>query len=232
MSIFTRFSEIINSNINAMLDKAEDPEKMTRLMIREMEDTLVELKSSCSKTIATKSGVEREKKDLEIKLQRWEERAKLALEHNREDLAKEALLEKQAIKNQLDITTNDILHYNKMIEECKSNILQLEERLETVSQKYRILIQRGKHAQEKQRAQDVIRNSSGTDAVLRFEELEKRIERMEAQAEVSTFSNNKAVDDEFSKLEADTKIAAELDELKKAMKGKPSAPVQVKDTEK
>lgn len=218
MGVFTRFKDIVNSNINSMLDKAEDPEKMINLMIREMEDTLVELKSSCAASMADKAKAERERDVLKEKNQRWEGRAKLAIEKNRDDLAREALVEKKSVANQLELIENDLSQFDTIIEECRGNILQLEEKLETVKQKRRILIQRGIHANEKLKARQSIKNASGVDATMRFEELEGRIERMEADADMvfSGFSNPN--ENEFTKMEHESDIEDELASLKKSMK--------------
>ncbi len=219
MGVFTRFKDIVNSNINSMLDRAEDPEKMINLMIREMEDTLVELKSSCAATMADKAKMAREKDDFQEKCDRWSSRAKLAVEKGRDDLAREALLEKKSCANQLELLENDLKQFDTIIDECKGNITQLEEKLETVKQKRRILIQRSIHATEKKKARETIRNASGVDATMRFEELEGRIERMEADADmVFTGSKSGTNENEFHKLENETEIEEELSKLKKSIK--------------
>ena len=102
MGIFSRFKDIVNSNINSLLDKAEDPEKMLRLMIQEMEDTLIELKSNCAAMMA--DGIRKEKllDETQKTLSRWENRALLAIEKKREDLAREALLEKRNVQAELE----------------------------------------------------------------------------------------------------------------------------------
>ena len=220
MGVFTRFKDIVNSNINSMLDKAEDPEKMINLMIREMEDTLVELKSSCAASMADRAKAERERDIYAEKNARWEGRAKLAIEKGRDDLAREALVEKKGCTNQLNLIENDLTQFDTLIEESKANIIQLEEKLETVKQKRRILIQRGIHAKEKMRARQTIKNATGVDASMRFDELEGRIERMEADADMvySGFSNPS--ENEFSRMENESEIEDELSALKKSMKPK------------
>ncbi|MCG8453316.1 MAG: PspA/IM30 family protein [Spirochaetales bacterium] len=219
MGVFSRMGDIINSNINAMLDKAEDPEKMIRLMIQEMEDTLVDLKSSCASKMATKAEMQREKETLEAKSKRWDERATLAVERDRDDLAKEALLEKKNCQKQLDYAEIDLENYTQLISDCKSNIVQLEQKLEEVSLKHKMLIQRGIHAKEKQRARTMMSHASGNDAMMRFSELENRIERMEADADLSGRVEDNDLEREFSRLESDNAVEAELAALKKSVKG-------------
>ena len=223
MSVFSRFRDIINSNINDLLDKVEEPEKMIRLMIQEMEDTLVEMKSSCAGKMASRAEVQREKEFHEKKLERWDGRARLALEKNREDLAREALLEKKSCQNQISLLEKDLDHFEKLIDECKSNIIQLEQKLEEVRQKHKLLIQRGIHAEETKKARSAMRKASGTDAFIRFSELEKTVERMEAEAELSGMgaAPSSGIEHEFDKLESESEIDEELAALKKSMnKGK------------
>ena len=219
MGVFSRMGDIINSNINAMLDKAEDPEKMIRLMIQEMEDTLVDLKSSCAAKMATRAEMERDRDTLESKVERWSERAVLAVERKRDDLAKEALLEKKQCVRQLEFAEKDLAHYDELIRDCKGNIAQLEQKLEEVTLKHKMLVQRSIHAAEKKRARTAMSAANGAQAMMRFGELENRIERMEADAELSGRLGDAGSDleREFDKLESDNVIEEELEALKKSM---------------
>jgi phage shock protein A len=217
MGVFSRLGDIVNSNINAMLDKAEDPEKMIRLMIQEMEDTLVDLKSSCAAKMATRAEMERDRDTLTAKVDRWGERAVLAVERKRDDLAKEALLEKKQCAKQLEFAEKDLDHYEHLISECKSNIAQLEQKLEEVTLKHKMLVQRSIHAVEKKRARSMMSNATGAQAVMRFGELENRIERMEADADLAGSVAENSLEREFSRLESDNVIEEELAELKKSV---------------
>ncbi len=219
MGIFSRMGDIINSNINAMLDKAEDPEKMIRLMIQEMEDTLVDLKSSCAAKMAARKEMERDKNTLAEQFNRWEKRALLAVEHQRDDLAREALLEKKQCAADLQYAEENLAHYNTLIEECRSNISKLESKLEEVVQKHKLLIQRGIHAMEKKRARMAMSQADGARAMMRFDSLESRIERMEAEADLTRESSQSdTLEREFSRLESDGALEEELAALKKAVK--------------
>ena len=221
MGVFNRFRDIVNSNINSILDKAEDPEKMIRLMVQEMEDTLVDLKSSCASRMASRSEMVREKEKVAAMSARWDERAILAVAKGRDDLAKEALIEKKGIANKLEFLEKDVEHLDKLIAECRGNIQELESKLEEVSQKHKLLIQRGLHAQEKKVVKMTMRAASGAQAITRFGELENRIERMEAEADLySTESGGRSdLENEFSRMEADSSINEELEALKKSVKG-------------
>ncbi len=217
MGIFSRLGDIVNSNINAMLDKAEDPEKMIRLMIQEMEDTLIDLKSSCAAKMATRAEMTRDRETLAAKVERWDERAVLAVERKRDDLAKEALLEKKQCVKQIDFAEKDLEHYERLISECKGNITQLEQKLEEVTFKHKMLVQRSIHAVEKKRARSMVSNATGAQAIMRFGDMENRIERMEADADLTGMAVENDLEREFSKLESDNIIEDELTELKKSM---------------
>ncbi|RLW69600.1 MAG: hypothetical protein B6D68_01890 [spirochete symbiont of Stewartia floridana] len=217
MGVFSRLGDIINSNINSLLEKAENPEKMIRLMLQEIEDTLVDLKSSCATKMATKAEMTRSRNSLEAKINRWQQRAKLAVENKRDDLAKEALLEKRRCMNQLEFAEKDLRHFTQMIDECRSNIEQLEQKFEEVRQKHKILVQRGVHAAEKKRARVAASSTRDTRTIARFQELENKIEMMEADADLTGPSKDANLEREFERLESDSLIEVELAALKKSV---------------
>ncbi len=213
MSIFTRVRDIINSNINAMLDKAEDPEKLIRLMIQEMEDTLVEIKASCAGAMATKKKIQRELDQTLARAKQWGERAQLAVNKGREDLAREALIEKRRYRNQAETLEKELAQCDAIVEQYQEDIVQLEEKLNTAREKQRMLVQRHIHAQRKQRAQQELRRIDSVEVMLRFEKFENRIERMEAEADLVNFGRKRSLEDEFALLE-DDEIEQELQALK------------------
>ncbi|MBP1742724.1 MAG: pspA2 [Deltaproteobacteria bacterium] len=193
MGIFTRFRDIISSNINAMLDKAEDPEKLISLMIQEMEDTLVEIKASCAAAMATSSK-------------------------GRDDLAREALLEKRRYADRAYSFEKELQEMNALIQQYQEDIKQLEEKLRGAREKQRLLVQRHVHALKKRRAQEEIRRMDSTGAVLKFEEFENRIERMEAEAELVNFGRKPALETKFEELLVDDEIEKELQTLKSSLR--------------
>jgi len=187
MGIFTRFRDIISSNINSILDKAEDPEKLIKLMIREMEDTLVEIKAACAGAMASSKKVQRQLDTLHERIRYWEEKAGIAVKKGRDNLAREALVEKRRYAQRVDGLENELTEHNLLIEQYQDDIRQLEEKLKSARDKQRLLVQRHIHANRKIRAQEEIRRVDSTEAMLKFDELENRIERMEAEADLVNF---------------------------------------------
>ena len=218
MGIFTRFRDIVSSNINAMLDKAEDPEKLISLMIQEMEDTLVEIKASCAAAMAASKRTQRQMEEAQSRARNWEEKAGLAVSKGRDDLAREALLEKRRYVDRAESLEKELLEMNALIQQYQDDIKQLEEKLRGAREKQRLLVQRHVHAQKKRRAQEEIRRMDSTGAVLKFEEFENRIERMEAEADLVNFGRKPALEAEFEELLVDDEIEKELQTLKSSLR--------------
>lgn len=219
MGIFTRVRDIISSNINAMLDKAEDPEKLVKMMIREMEDTLVEVKASCAGAMATKKRIEREIDEVRARAEEWAAKADLAVNKGRDDLAREALLEKRRFLERVETLEGEIDHCESLVDQYQADISQLEDKLASARERQRVLVQRHIHARQKQRAQYDIRKADTSDAMHRFDNFEERIEQMEAEAELVNFGRKPSLEDEFSQLTRDEALEKELSELKARNRG-------------
>lgn len=220
MGIFTRFRDIVSANINSMLDKAEDPEKMIKLMIHEMEDTLIELKSSCAGVIAGRKKIERKLEAIREKVNLWAKRATLAVEKGRDNLAREALLEKRRLSDSAEALENELEHYKGLLDQYHEDIVELEEKLKSAKEKKRILVQRHKRATGKKRAHEDIRRSDSADTMARFDKLESRIEQMEAEADLVNMAKKPTVDEEFDDLVMDDEIEKELARIKAAQYSK------------
>ena len=219
MGIFTRFRDIISSNINAMLDKAEDPEKLIRLMIREMEDTLVEIKTACAGVMAGSKKIQRQLEALRDRIGYWEEKAALAVKKGRDDLAREALIEKRKFSRQTDSLENELAEHEDLIQQYQDDIRQLEEKLKSARDKQRMLVQRHIHAQSKIRAQKEIQRIDSSETIMKFGELENRIERMEAEADLVNFGRKTNLEEKFERLSVDEEIENELQAMKKPSEG-------------
>jgi phage shock protein A len=214
MGIFTRFRDIIGSNINSMLDRAEDPQKLIKLMIQEMEDTLIELKVGCAGVMAESKNVERQLQTVEKRVDYWEDKANLAVSKRRDDLAREALLEKRRFNQRMESLKNELTEHNALLEQYKDDIRQLEDKLKSAREKERILVQRHIRAFRKKRAQEEMRRIDSADTIIKFEELEHRIEHMEAEADLVNFGRKPGLEDELERLSLDEEIEKELLALK------------------
>jgi len=214
MSIFTRFRDIISSNLNAMLDKAEDPQKLIRLMIREMEDTLVEIKTACAGVMAGGKKINRQLEGLGARAHYWEEKAELAVNKGRDDLAREALVEKRKFNRRTEALENDLAEHDLIIEQYQDDIRQLEDKLKSARDKQRMLVQRHIHAQKKKQAQEEMRRIDSSETVMKFDELENRIERMEAEADLVNYGKKTSLEEELERLSVDEEIENELRALK------------------
>jgi len=214
MGIFTRFRDIISSNINSMLDKAEDPEKLIRLMIREMEDTLVEMKASCAGVMAESKKVERQFDEVHARAQYWGEKAELAVSKGRDDLAREALVEKRRYVDKADGLEREQVEHHTLIQQYQDDIQQLEDKLSAAREKQRMLVQRHIHATRKRRAQEEIRRMDSSEAIFKFEQLENRNERMEAEADLVNFGKKPILEEELDNLLVDDEIEKDLQTLK------------------
>jgi phage shock protein A len=216
MGIFTRFRDIVGSNINSMLDRAEDPQKLIRLMIQEMEDTLIELKAACAGMMAENKKVERQLQGLDNRVDYWESNAGLAVHKGRDDLAREALLEKRRYSQQALSLANELAEHDALLAQYKDDIRQLEDKLKTAREKERLLVQRHIHAAGKMRAQKEMRRMDSADAIFKFEELEHHIDQMESEADLVNFGRKPTLVDELERLSLDEEIESELKALKKS----------------
>ncbi len=220
MGIFTRFKDIVASNMSDMLDKAEDPEKLIKLMIREMEDTLIEIKSSCANAIANQKKVERFLNDIQEKENFWGQKAELAVKKGKDTLARQALQEKRRYSQKTEAVEIELTELSVIIEQYRDDILELETKLKSAREKQRILVQRHIRASDKKRAQEEIRRADSTQIMQKFEELENQIERMEAEADLVNYGRPSSLEEQFNSLEADDDIEAELNRLKSSQSSK------------
>ena len=207
MSIFTRFKDIVNSNINSLLDKAEDPEKMLRLMIGEMEDTVIDLKTTTAARMAEAIRSEKKVEEAKATVERWQGRAELAIEKGKDDLAREALVEKKHAQEVYERALENISSLKKSVEEGKEEIRTLEDKIKAAKDKLATL------QREQARAQE--RRDSSVNLNARFEEMENRINRMNAYNDLGKKSEEKSAEEKFSEMEKNDEIEAEIERIKK-----------------
>jgi phage shock protein A len=214
MGIFSRFSDIVNSNINTILDKAEDPEKIVRLMIQEMEETLVEVRSSAARAIADRKELERNLSGLERDAEDWQSKAELALDKGRDDLAKAALAEKarvlestRSLKAQHETITQGLAKLN-------DDIARLEEKLADAKSRRNAILARHQAATKRLEVRKKLHDYRIDDAFVRFEQFERRMENFEAHVEAYDLGSKKDLKREISELESAEAVEQELQNLK------------------
>ena len=219
MSIFTRLSDIVNSNISALLDKAENPEKMIRMVIQEMEETLVEVRSTSARIIADKKELLRRNSKLEKQVDDWQQKAELALSKNRDDLAKAALLEKSAVNDVMVLVQEDMQKLEDSLNKLSSEIEQLQTKLNDARTRQKTILMRHTATRSRHTVNSKLHNSSIDEAINKFDHYEKKIEVMEGEIEANEIGN-RGISAEFDALEKEGKIDQELEDLKSKLKDK------------
>jgi phage shock protein A len=204
----------VNANINALLEKAEEPEKIIRLMIQEMEDTLVEIRSAAAKCIAEKKEHRRQISRLEDEQAEWQQKAELALSKNREDLARAALVEKAAVSDRTAAMQAELEIIDRQLDKFNSDISQLQSKLQDAKLRQRSIIMRHKTATSQLRARKHIHDANLEDMMFRFEAAEQRIDRVESEAEVLDIGRKRSLADEIDDLQNDERVDEELRSLK------------------
>ena len=223
MGIFSRFSDIVNSNINSLLDKAEDPEKMVRLIIQEMEDTLVEVRSASAKTLANKKDLTRQVDRLEQEVTDWSAKAELALSKGREDLARAALVEKQKCEEQGESLKNELSLLEEQIAKLQTEVEQLQEKLADAKSRQKAIIMRQNTVSSRLEVKKRLDGNKVDDAIDRFERYEQKIDSLESQVEAYDIGK-KNLADEFAELESENKIDDQLAALKAKVESKQKSP--------
>lgn len=220
MGIFSRFADIINSNISSLLDKAEDPEKMVRLIIQEMEDTLVEVRSTSAKVLAEKKELLRRVMNVQEQVEDWQSKAELALSKDREDLAKAALIEKQKASELAATLTQELVVVEEQIARLKEEVNLLQEKLLDAKARQKTIIMRKRTASSRLEVKKQLDSSKIDNAMSKFEQYERRVEGLESQVDAYDLGNSKSLKDEFAALEAEDSVSVELAALKAKMNAK------------
>jgi phage shock protein A len=217
MGIFSRLADIVNSNINAILDRAEDPEKIIRLIIQEMEDTLVEVRSSAVRTIAEKKEIERRLAALEREQEEWQRRAELAITKGREDLAKAALLAKARVVEALSTLQHQRQQIDDALAKQNEDIAKLQAKLADAKTREKTIAARQKTAVNRIKLRTHLYDERITDAFARFEHVERALDEMEGKVEAFDLGRKKTLADELAGLEAESGVEEELRALKERL---------------
>jgi phage shock protein A len=221
MGIFSRMTDIINSNISAILDQAEDPQKMIRLIIQEMEDTLVEVRSSSARVLADRKAADRRHSQVLEDMNNWEDKAKLAISKGREDLARAALQEKQAIEEELTVVAAELSATDNHIEQLNVEIGQLQAKLLDAKAKQKTILMRSKTVESRIKVKRQMHREALDDAFNKFGSFERRMDNLESQLESMDLGRDVPGDlaSEIDSLVEDEKINEELARLKQEMGG-------------
>lgn len=218
MGVFSRFSDIINANINAMLDKAEDPKKLIRLLIQEMEETLVELRCGAAKHIAQRKELEAQLNRAQQKVKDWTAKAELAISKNRDDLARSALVQKQQISEQAELYQSELDRYNTALESANQDASRLEQKMCEARARQHALMARHTQAKTRIKVKQQLNSHKIDDAILRFEHFEKKVIELESEVESYELGHSElSVEAQFKQLERDDSIERQLAELKQKM---------------
>ena len=217
MGIFSRMSDIINSNINALLDSAEDPEKMIRLIIQEMEDTLVEVRSSSARVLADRKTAERKRGQIALEAAGWEEKAKLAISKGREDLARAALQEKRIIEQELEVVGAELTATDDHIDQLNEEISQLQQKLSDAKAKQKALLMRSKTVESRMAVKRQVNRSELDQAFNKFDKFERRMDNLEGELEAMDLGREGGLAAEIEALQEDEWLSGELDRLRESM---------------
>jgi phage shock protein A len=218
MSVFKRFSDVLNSNVSAMLDKAENPEKLVKMIISEMESTLLNVRTESAKTIADKKEMERQIKRYEEEVLTWQKRAELALDKGRDDLAKQALQEMHRIEQAIEAQCKEFVALETALERLDHDIAKLQGKLNEAVARRKAIVARHQTVKATIHMRRRIETNSINVALDRFDRFEKKMDQMEAEVEAMDLGRNISLSEEIDSLKGDEDLNSELDALKLKLK--------------
>lgn len=216
MGIFSRTRDIVAANVTDLLDRSEDPAKMIRMIIFEMEETLVEVRASAARTIADQKEMRRHITKLEALQENWREKAELALSKDREDLAKAALGEKRKAGEMADRLTIEITVLDDALRGYEDDITKLQAKLREARTRQTSISSRLESAENKIRLRELTNGERVHEAFSRFDDLERRVDDAEGRADALNLGQPRTLEDEFADLRAEDSIEEELAAMKAA----------------
>ena len=223
MGIFSRMSDIINANVNALLDKAEDPEKMVRLIIQEMEEALVEVRSTSARAIADRKELERRRAWQQSEAEEWERKAEVAVVKGRDDLAKGALVEANKAREAMDALSNELALLEGTLFKLNEDVNALLSKIKDAKARQNAIIVRGQAAQSRLEVRRTLSEHNIDDAIARFELYERKMDDLESQVEAYDMGQ-KTLADEIAELETDEQVDDQLQALKDRLAGSSQTP--------
>jgi len=220
MGIFSRTRDIFAANMTELLDRSEDPAKMIRMIILEMEETLVEVRASAARCIADGKEMRRALNRLEELQTSWTEKAELALSKEREDLAKAALLERQKATDMAEGLQSEIKTIDDTLKGYEGDISKLQGKLREARARQNAITARFESAVTRARTREIMNGNRTEDAFSRFELLERRADFAEGRADALGMTGPKSLEEEIAELKATESVDAELEAMKAALKAK------------
>jgi len=221
MGLFTRFTDIVNANLNSILDKAEHPEKMIRLIIQEMEETLVEVRATAAKNIAEQKSHTRRVNSAKDSMEHWHSKAELALTKNRDDLAKSALAQKHKYQSEWELLKQEAGQLSEFLAQVQDDASRIQDKLSEAKRRQAALILRQESAQVRLKVREQAAIYNIEEAMSKFERYQQKIDRVEAQVEaydlMQSTAQNPSLSAQFAELEKDETVEQELAEMKKKL---------------
>jgi phage shock protein A len=218
MGVFSRLSDIVNSNIAALLDRAEEPDKIVRLIIQEMEDTLVEVRASTARMIADRKELTRKAADFQTRQAKWAEKAELAVSKGRDDLAKGALSARRKAAEMAEMLAGELAQLDQSLDKANGDLAQLQAKLKEAKAKQRSMELRQRSSSDRVRVQRQLHDGRFEDAMARYEHYERRLDEFEAEAEVYAMGQPRTLAEQFEELESEDLVEAELQQIKQRQK--------------
>ncbi|MBU2892125.1 phage shock protein PspA [Colwellia sp. D2M02] len=215
MGLFSRFTDIVNANINSMLDKAEHPEKMIRMIITEMEETLIEVRTTAAKNIAEQKTLARQIKSTQNSVDHWHEKAELALAKNREDLAKSALTQKHKQQAELEHLHEANTQLDEYLAAVQDDAMRLQDKLNEAKRRQEAILRREESAVVRLKVREKAAVHNIDEAIGRFERYQQKIDRLEAEVEAYDLTESKGLSAQIDELAQNDAVEQELAAMKK-----------------
>ncbi|MGK7908649.1 MAG: PspA/IM30 family protein [Synechococcus sp.] len=218
MGLFDRVSRVVKSNLNAIVSKAEDPEKILEQTIEEMRENQAELRHATAQAIASEKKMERKFEQAQEQVKEWQRKAQVALQKNREDLAREALMRKKGLADSANTIKQQLDRQSEQVNVLRNNLMKLESKMAEAKTKKDMLIARARSAKASQQINEVMGRVDTTSAFAAFERMEEKVDALEAESAAISELSGDSLDSQFAALESGTaEVDIELEELKMQM---------------
>jgi phage shock protein A len=224
MGILERISTVLKSNINALISKAENPEKMLNQLVMDMNEQLIEAKKQVALSIADEKKLERQMLENKTQAEEWERKAMLAVKAGKDDLAKEALVRQQEYAGYSAQFGKEYANQHGSVEQLKDALRQLQAKIEEANRKKNLLIARAKRAEAQKQIQKTMGTLAGGSSFDTFDRMAAKVDQLEAEAEAAkelgAIGADQKLDDKFKELESPSANADQLLEDLKSKMGK------------